>query len=404
MTRPIYLDHHATTPVDPRVLDAMLPYFRDEYGNAASRSHRFGWNAESAVEAAREKVAALIGAEPDGIVFTSGATEANNLAIKGVAAANREKGRHAITAAVEHRSVLDPFRRLEREGALDLSVLPVDRHGIVDPAAVRASLCPQTLVVSIMAANNEIGTIEPIAEIAAVAKEKGVIFHTDATQAVGKIPIDVKAAGIDLLSFTAHKMYGPKGVGCLYVRRKSPRVRLAPLFDGGGHERGLRSGTLNVPGIVGFGKAAEICLECLADEPARIRALRDRLWRTISSRLDDVHVNGHPDRRLAGNLNVSFARVEGESLMTGLRDIAVSSGSACRSASPDPSHVLEAIGVAPDLAHASIRFGIGRFNTPEEIDAAAERVVAEVLRLREIAPVNAPAPLRSGAVVRAPGE
>jgi cysteine desulfurase len=379
--RPIYLDHHATTPVDRRVLEAMLPYFREEYGNAASRSHVFGWNAESAVEAARESIAAALNARPREILFTSGATESNNLAIKGALEAAGRRA-HVVTTAIEHRSVLDVCRRLERERRVALTVLPSDCQGRVSPDAVREALTPETLLVSVMAANNEVGTLQPLAEIGRICKDAGVLFHTDAAQAVGRLPIDVEAMGIDLLTCSAHKLYGPKGVGCLFVRSKNPRVRLAAMLDGGGHERGLRSGTLNVPGIVGLARAIEISLRERVEEEARVRSLRDRLHEGIVSRLDGVRQNGHPVERLAGNLNLSFERVDGESLLTGLREIAVSSGSACTSASTEPSHVLRALGVPDDLAHASLRFGIGRFTTADEIDYVAARVVEVVLRLR----------------------
>lgn len=376
----IYLDHHATTPVDPRVLDAMLPYFGASYGNPASRTHAFGRAAEAAVEAAREQVAEALGARYSEIVFTAGATESNAIALKGSAAG------HVVTTAIEHRSVLDTCRRLESAGR-PLTVLPVDRFGMVDPEAVRAALRPDTAVVSVMAANNEIGTVNPIAAIGKVCKEKGVLFHTDAVQAMGKLPVDVNAMGVDLLSLTAHKIYGPKGVGALYVRRKNPRVRLAPIVHGGGHERGMRSGTLNVPGIVGFGKAAEIALRVMPEETKRIKRLRDRFWDVIRTELDEVYLNGHPTERLPGNLNVSFAYVEGESMMMGMKELAVSSGSACTSASLEPSYVLKSIGVGEDLAHTSIRFGLGRFTTDEEVDFAAKKVVETVRKLRDLSPL-----------------
>ena len=400
MGRSVYLDFHATTPVDPRVLDAMLPYFTERFGNAASRQHEYGWEAQKAVDAARSQVAALIGASANEIVFTSGASESNNLAIKGIVHANRGRGDHVITAATEHKAVLDTCKALERKGLATVTYLPVDQSGRVDPDDVRRAITDKTVLVSIMFANNEIGTIHPIAEIGRVAHEKGVLFHSDATQGVGKLPVDVEAMNIDLLSMSAHKMYGPKGIGALYVRAKGPRVRVTPIIDGGGHERGFRSGTLNVPGIVGFGKACELCREGMADEAQRILGLRERLREGLFSRLDEIFLNGHPVHRLPGNLNVSFAYVEGESLLMGLNGsthpiavaeseppIAVSSGSACTSATLEPSYVLKALGVGDDLAHTSIRFGLGRFNTAEEVDYVTNRVVREVRRLRELSPL-----------------
>jgi cysteine desulfurase len=396
----IYMDNHATTPVDPRVLEAMLPYFAECFGNAASRSHPFGWEAEKAVDAAREEIARLIGAKGKEIVFTSGATESDNLAIKGVVEFYKDKGNHVVTAPTEHKAVLDTCKALERKGLATVTYVPVDRYGMVDPEAVRRAITDKTVLVSIMFANNEIGTINPIADIGAVCREKGVLFHTDAVQGVGKLPLDVEAMRIDLLSLTAHKIYGPKGIGALYVRAKGPRVRLTPIIDGGGHERGFRSGTLNVPGIVGFGKACELCRVGMADESQRVLALRERLHEALFSQLDEVYLNGHPVHRLPGNLNVSFAYVEGESLLMGLNGsvapiavgktvlpIAVSSGSACTSATLEPSYVLKALGVGDELAHTSIRFGLGRFNTEEEVDTVAERVVHEVRRLRELSPL-----------------
>ncbi|GIW80918.1 MAG: cysteine desulfurase IscS [Gemmatales bacterium] len=382
---PVYMDNHATTRTDPRVLEAMLPYFCDQYGNPASRHHAFGWKAEEAVENARLQIARLIGAEAKEIIFTSGATESNNLALKGAAAMYRQKGDHIITVATEHHAVLDPCKRLQSEG-FQVSVLPVDRDGLVDPQCIADSINKQTILVSVMAANNEIGVVQPIAEIGRICKEHHVLFHCDAVQAVGKIPIDVEIAGIDLLSMTAHKMYGPKGVGALYVRRRNPNVRLQPLFDGGGHERGLRSGTLAVPNIVGFGKACELCQTEMEEEGARIRQLRDRLHQGLSERLDHIQLNGHPTKRLPGNLNVSFGFVNGEALLTSLNDLAVSSGSACTSANVEPSYVLRALGIADELARSSIRFGLGRFNTQEEVDFAIEYVGAAVDRLRAISP------------------
>jgi cysteine desulfurase len=383
---PIYMDNHATTPVDPRVLEAMLPYFTQQFGNAASRNHVFGWTAEEAVENARAQIARLINASPKEIVFTSGATESDNLALKGVAEMYREKGNHIITQVTEHKAVLDTCKRLEKYG-YQVTYLPVDREGRVDPDDVRRAITPKTILISIMYANNEIGVIQPIEEIGRIAKEHGVLFHVDGVQAVGKIPVDVQKDGIDLLSISAHKIYGPKGVGALYVRRKDPRVQLAAVIDGGGHERGMRSGTLNVPGIVGLGKACEICQQEMPTESERLRALRDRLKDGILSRLDEVYINGSMKYRLPNNLNLSFAYVEGESLLMGINDVAVSSGSACTSATLEPSYVLKALGVGEDLAHTSIRFGLGRFNTEEEVDYVIERVVETVNRLRELSPL-----------------
>jgi cysteine desulfurase len=386
MKFPIYLDNHATTAVDPDVLKTMLPYFADVFGNAASRNHEYGWTAEAAVERARGAIAKLIGASEKEIIFTSGATESDNLAMVGVAEMYKEKGKHIITTPIEHKAILDSAHYLETKG-YEITYLPVDQYGQVSPEAVRKAIRPDTILVSIMFANNEVGTINPIAEIGKVCKEKGVIFHTDAVQGVGKVPVDVEKMGIDLLSLSAHKMYGPKGVGALYVRRKNPRVRLAPLIHGGGHERGMRSGTLNVPGIVGFGKAAEVALQKMASDDARIRRMRDKLWDGIRAQLDEVYLNGHPTERLPGNLNVSFAFVEGESLMMGMKELAVSSGSACTSASLEPSYVLKSLGVGEDLAHTSIRFGLGRFTTDEEIDYTIKKVVSTVTKLRELSPL-----------------
>lgn len=383
---PIYMDYHATTPVDPEVLEAMLPYFRETFGNAASRNHVFGWNAESAVDRAREQVAALLGCKPQEIVFTSGATESDNLAIKGVAAAYKEKGNHIITSRIEHHAVLDSCRRLEKEG-YQVTYLPVDRTGLVDPAAVDAAITDKTILISIMLANNEIGTIEPTAEIGAIARARGVLFHTDAVQACGKIPVNVDALNVDLLSVTAHKMYGPKGVGALYVRMGRPRVKLVPILDGGGHERGRRSGTLNVPGIVGAGKAAEVCLRVMGEEAARVTILRERLRKAIFDNLDYVHLNGHPGKRLPGSLNVSFEFVEGESMLMSLKDVAVSSGSACTSATLEPSYVLMALGVGEGRAHTSIRFGLGRWTTEAEVDYVAAQAVENAKKLRAMSPL-----------------
>jgi cysteine desulfurase len=383
---PIYMDNNATTRTDPRVVEAMLPYFTEKFGNAASRNHSFGWEAEEAVDNAREQIANLIGASAKEMVFTSGATESNNLALKGVAAMYRKKGDHVITAVTEHKAVLDPCKRLERDG-FKVTFLPVDKYGRVSAEQVAAALTDKTILVSIMAANNEIGTVQPIAEIGKLCKQKGVLFHTDAVQAVGKIPVDVNAMGIDLLSLSGHKIYGPKGIGALYVRRKDPRVRLDPIIDGGGHERGMRSGTLPVPLIVGLGMACELCQKEMAQEAKRAFALRERLRQGIVSKLEDVYLNGHPTERLPGNLNISFAYVEGEALMMGIKDVAVSSGSACTSASLEPSYVLKALGVGDELAHSSIRFGLGRFNTEDEVDFVVDDVVRAVNHLRQMSPL-----------------
>jgi cysteine desulfurase len=383
---PIYLDNNATTPVDPRVLDAMLPYFREEFGNAASRSHAYGWRAEEAVEDAREKIAALIGASGKELVFTSGATESNNLAIKGVAEFYKDKGDHIITTRTEHKCVLDTCKRLERQG-FRVTYLDVDKAGRVSADQVRAAMTDKTILVSVMFANNEIGTVQPVAEIGALCREKGVLFHTDAVQGVGTLPFNVDEVKADLVSVTAHKIYGPKGIGALYVRRKPTRVRIAPLIDGGGHERGMRSGTLNVPGIVGFGKAAELARAEMAEEGLRTGRLRLKLQEYFFSHLDKLELNGHPVHRLPGNLNVSFAYVEGEALMMAIKNVAVSSGSACTSASLEPSYVLRACGVSEELAHTSIRFGIGRFNSEEEIDYVGKYVVEQVTKLREMSPL-----------------
>jgi len=386
LSLPVYMDNNSTTPCDPRVVEAMLPYFTEKFGNAASRNHAFGWQAEEAVENAREQVAELIGASPKEIIFTSGATESNNLAIKGVASMYRKKGNHIITCVTEHKAVIDPLKRLERDG-WNVTWLAVDPDGRVDPRQVREAITDQTVLVSIMVANNEVGTIQPIAEIGAICKEKGVLFHTDAVQAAGKIPLDVQKMGIDLLSLSGHKMYGPKGVGALYVRRKDPRVRLDAIQDGGGHERGMRSGTLAVPLIVGLGAAAEIARREMPEESVRLLNLRERLRQGIMGQLDHVEVNGHPTERLPGNMNLSFGFVEGEGLMMGIKDIAVSSGSACTSASLEPSYVLKALGADDERAHSSIRFGIGRFNTEEEIDFVIRDVVRAVNHLREMSPL-----------------
>jgi cysteine desulfurase len=383
---PIYMDNHATTPMDPRVLEEMLPYFMEKFGNAASRNHAFGWAAEEAVEQARERIAKLVGATSKEIIFTSGATESDNLAIKGVAEMYREKGNHIITAVTEHKAVLDTCKRLEKYG-YRVTYLPVQKDGLIDLEDLKRAMDDKTILVTIMAANNEIGVLQPVAEIGKLCRERGVLFHSDATQAVGKIPVDVNKQFIDLMSISAHKMYGPKGVGALYVRRKNPRVQISPLIDGGGHERGMRSGTLNVPGIVGLGKACEIAASEMPQESCRLAGLRNRLKDRIMNRLDEVYINGSMEHRLPGNLNISFAYVEGESLLMGINDVAVSSGSACTSATLEPSYVLKALGTGDDLAHSSIRFGIGRFNTEAEVDYVADRVCETVERLRELSPL-----------------
>ena len=387
MKLPIFLDNHSTTPMDPRVLDAMLPYFVEKFGNAASRNHAFGWEAEEAVEQARKQIAKLIKADPKEIVFTSGATESDNLALKGVLEMYKEKGTHIITSSTEHRAVLDTAKSLEAKGLAAVTYLPVDKQGQVNPEDVRAAITPKTILISVMLANNEIGTINPVQEIGKIAKAKGILFHCDATQGVGKIPVDVQTMGIDLMSFTAHKIYGPKGVGALYVRKKNPRVRIAAQMDGGGHERGMRSGTLPVPLIVGFGKACEVCELEMPAEAARLARMRDRLQADIMAALEESYLNGHPTDRLPGNLNISFAYVEGESLLMGMKDIALSSGSACTSATLEPSYVLRALGVGVELAHSSIRFGLGRFNTDEEIDYTIKKVIEIVTKLREMSPL-----------------
>jgi len=381
------MDYQATTPCDPRVVEAMLPFFTTTFGNAASRSHSFGWTAEEAVGEARATIASLIGAKkPKEIVFTSGATESDNLAIKGVAYFYRSKGNHIITSQIEHKAVLDTCKRLEKDG-FEVTYLPVDKSGLVDPEAVRAAIKDETILVSIMLANNEIGTIQPIEQIGAITREKGVLLHTDAVQGIGKTPFDVQKLNVDLASITAHKIYGPKGIGALYVRRSRPRVRLRAEVDGGGHEFGMRSGTLNVPSIVGFGKACQLLRDNWQQEATEQRALRDRLLDKLVSQLDEVTVNGSLEHRLPNNLNISFSFVEGESLLMALKDIAISSGSACTSASLEPSYVLHAMGVSDDAAHSSLRFGIGRFTTQEEIDYVAARVIEAVNRLRDMSPL-----------------
>ncbi len=384
--RSIYLDHHSTTPLDPRVLDAMMPYLTERFGNSASRTHAFGWEAEEGVEKARAQVASLIGANAKDIVWTSGATESDNLAIKGALQFYRDRGRHIVTVATEHKAVLDSCKAFARDGLADVTVLRPRPDGILDLAAVEAAITDKTVMVSVMHANNEIGVLQPLGELGALCRSKGVLLHSDAAQSAGKIAIDVEAMQVDLLSMSSHKMYGPKGVGALYVRSKNPRVRLTPQIDGGGHERGLRSGTLNVAGVVGMGAACVIAKVEMAAEGSRLLALRERLRARLFAELDQLRVNGDLDRRLPGSLNVSFACVEGESLMMGLRELAVSSGSACSSATLEPSYVLRAIGVGEELAHSSIRFGIGRFNSEEEIDYAGGRVIAEVRRLRALSP------------------
>ena len=383
---PIYMDNHATTRTDPRVLEAMLPYFTESFGNAASRNHEFGWVAEQGVEQAREQIAKLVGATSKEIVFTSGATESNNLAIKGVAEMYKEKGNHIITQVTEHKAILDTCKRLEKYG-YRVTYLPVQKDGRIDLDDLKRAITDKTILVTIMTANNEIGVLQPIREIGAICKERGVLFHTDAVQAAGKVPFNVIQDNVDLASISGHKFYGPKGVGALYVRRKNPRVQLVAQIDGGGHERGMRSGTLNVPGIVGLGKACALASESLKDEMSRLAGLRDKLKELIFSQLDEVYVNGSEEHRLPGNLNISFAFVEGESLLMGINDVAVSSGSACTSATLEPSYVLKALGAGDDLAHSSIRFGLGRFNTEAEVEYVANKVVETVKRLRELSPL-----------------
>jgi cysteine desulfurase len=392
MKLPIYMDYHATTPMDPRVFEAMKPYFLETFGNAASRNHSFGWEAEEAVEKSRKQIASLIGATAKEIVFTGGATESNNLALKGVAEMYAEKGNHIITAATEHKAILDTCKRLEKHG-VRVTYLPVQTNGLVDLEQLQAAITDKTILISLMYANNEIGVIQPIAELGKIAKSKGVLLHTDATQAVGKVPVNVIKDNVDLMSLSGHKMYGPKGVGALYVRRKSPRVQITAQMDGGGHERGMRSGTLNVPGIVGLGEACALCQAEMPEESKRMAFLRDKLRDKLQSELDETYINGALDvnhlgeHRLPNNLNISFAYVEGESLLMGINDIAVSSGSACTSATLEPSYVLKALGAGDDLAHSSIRFGLGRFNTEEEVDYVAAKVIDVVKKLRELSPL-----------------
>ena len=386
VTLPIYLDNNATTRTDPRVVDAIIPFFSNTYGNAASKSHPFGWAAEEAVDKARAQVASLIGADPREIVFTSGATESNNLAIKGIAEMYAEKGDHIITVVTEHKAVLDTCKHLEATGK-SVTYLEVDETGLIDIDALKAAITDKTILISVMAANNEIGVLQPIREIGAICKERGIIFHTDATQAVGKISFNVEELGIDLASFTAHKMYGPKGIGALYVRRRAPRVRLSAQIDGGGHERGFRSGTLNVTGIVGFGEAAALCQAEMAADAARLKELRDNMEARLLAEIPECQVNGNREHRLPGLLNISFGFVEGESLLMGLCDVALSSGSACTSASLEPSYVLKALGVGDELAHSSLRFGLGRFTTAEEVEWVTDKVISEVARLREMSPL-----------------
>ena len=386
MKLPIYMDYHATTPVDPRVLETMLPYFTRDFGNAASRNHAFGWAAEEAVENARKQVADLLGANPKEIIFTGSATESNNLAIKGVAEMYREKGNHVITCVIEHRAVIDTCKKLEKLGAR-VTYLPVQKDGRIDLDDLRAAITDKTILITIMTANNEIGVLQPVAEIGAIAKEGGILFHTDAVQAAGKVPFDVNQVKADLVSISAHKMYGPKGVGALYVRRRNPRVLLAEQISGGSHERGMRSGTLNVSGIVGLGKAAAICKAEMAADAERLRALRERLNERFHQNLDEIYINGSMEHRLPHNLNISFAYVEGESLLMGINDVAVSSGSACASASLEPSYVLKALGAGDDLAHSSIRFGLGRWTTEEEVDYVVDKLTNVVRRLREMSPL-----------------
>lgn len=383
---PIYLDNNATTPMDPRVLEAMLPYFVEKFGNAASRNHSFGWVAEEAVDYAREQVAKLINADPKEIIFTSGATESDNLALKGVFEMYASKGNHIITATTEHKAVLDACKHIEKQGGL-VTYLEVNPEGLIDLQELENAITDKTVLIAIMYGNNEIGVIQPVREISAIARKHGVLFFTDATQAVGKVPVDVQADGIDLMAFSGHKMYGPKGVGALYVRRKNPRVKVTAQMDGGGHERGMRSGTMNVPGIVGFGKACEICMNEMESEAKRLSVMRDRLENALME-LEEAYVNGSKEHRLPHVCNISFKYVEGEGLMMGFnKNIALSSGSACTSASLEPSYVLKALGLGDDLAHSSLRFGLGRFTTDEQIDYTIDAIKDTVLKLREMSPL-----------------
>ncbi len=387
LSRPIYMDYNATTPMDSRVLEAMMPYFTEKFGNAASRNHMYGWEAEEAVEKAREQVAKAIGADAKEIIFTSGATESDNIALKGAVELYAEKGNHIITLLTEHKAVLDTCRRLEREGKATVTYLAPKQDGLVDLEQLEAAITDKTIMVAIMMANNEIGVIQPMAQIGEICRKHGVLFFTDAVQAVGKVPVDVNAMKIDVLAISGHKVYGPKGIGALYVRRKNPRVKLAGIIDGGGQERGMRSGTLNVPGIVGLGKALELAIEEMPSEIKRLTYLRDKLKDGVMSQLEDCYINGSMENRLPGNLNISYAYVEGEGLLMGLKGLAVSSGSACTSASLEPSHVLKALGVGDELAHSSIRYGLGRFTTEEEVDYAIRITVEAVNRLREMSPL-----------------
>jgi len=383
---PIYMDYQATTPMDPRVLEVMSPYFTEKFGNAASRNHGFGWEAEKAVTESRKRIASSIGAKESEIIFTSGATESNNLALQGIARMYQKKGKHIVTVKTEHKCILDTCEALENQ-CLEITYLPVNSDGLIDLSQLVGEIREDTLLVSVMMVNNEIGVIQPIQEIGKVCREKGVFFHTDATQAVGKIPVDVEALNVDMLSMSAHKLYGPKGVGALYVRKRKPRVRLSPIIHGGGHERGMRSGTLNVPGIVGFAKAVELALEEMQGESLRLAGLRDKLEKELFSKLDHIYLNGHKEKRIPGNSNISFNYVEGEGLMMSIPDIAVSSGSACTSASLEPSYVLRAMGRSDELAHSSLRFGLGRFTTEEEVDYVIKRVVSGVQKLRDLSPL-----------------
>jgi len=385
MKLPIYMDYHATTPVDPRVIQVMMPYFTEKFGNPASRQHQLGWYAEDAVESARQMIAKSIGAEAKEIIFTSGATESNNLVLKGIAEFWKQKGNHIVTAVTEHKSVLDSCKKLEKH-QLQITYLPVDEHGLIDLNQLREAITPRTIIVSIMTANNEIGTIQDIHEIGKICREKSVFFHTDAVQAVGKISLNVQATNIDLLSISGHKIYGPKGIGGLYIRNSNPKIKLTMQMDGGGHERGVRSGTLNVPGIVGLAKALEICIDSMENESNRIKNLRDKMWAAFSSQLDEVYLNGHPTQRLPNNLNVSFLHVEDNALMMSMKEIAVSNGAACSTADPEPSYVLKALRLPNEQLHTAIRFGLGRFTTEEEVNYVINRVIENVRKLRDISP------------------